>query len=99
MGRLRAPEPLGDSHELDAFNCGEIILNGWLSQRARSNERNGASRTFVVSDGPRKVVGYYCLFTGAVAHVDAPGWVRRNMPEPVPIMVLGRTRGRLGVPG
>ncbi len=90
MGRLRAPEPLGDSHELDAFDCGEIILNGWLNQRARSNERNGASRTFVVSDGPRKVVGYYCLSTGAVARVDAPGRVRRNMPEPVPVMVLGR---------
>lgn len=90
MGRLNAPQPLGDGHELAEFDCGEASLNLWLSQRARSNERDGASRTFVVTDGPKRVVGYYCLSTGAVACVDAPGPVRRNMPDPIPVMVLGR---------
>jgi GNAT superfamily N-acetyltransferase len=36
------------------------------------------------------VVGYYALAVGAVARVHAPGRVRRNMPDPVPVMVLGR---------
>lgn len=90
MGALRPPEPLREGHELDAFDCGEAGLNGWLRRQARSNERSGASRTFVVCDGSRKAVGYYCLATGAVARRDAPGRVRRNMPEPIPVMVLGR---------
>jgi GNAT superfamily N-acetyltransferase len=38
----------------------------------------------------RKVVGYYTLAAGAVAHAEAPGRLRRNMPDPVPVMVLGR---------
>lgn len=96
MGRLRPPKPLGDSHELAGFDCGEAALNAWLTRQACSNERDGASRTFVVTDGPKRVVGYYCLATGAVARVDAPGRVRRNMPDPVPVMVLGRLAVDLG---
>ena len=37
-----------------------------------------------------RVVGYYALATGAVAQAAATGRVRRNMPDPVPVMVLGR---------
>jgi GNAT superfamily N-acetyltransferase len=37
-----------------------------------------------------RVVGYYALATGSVAHAQAPGRVRRNMPDPVPVMILGR---------
>lgn len=36
------------------------------------------------------MVGYYALGAGAVAHVAAPSRVRRNMPDPVPVMVLRR---------
>jgi mannose-6-phosphate isomerase-like protein (cupin superfamily) len=54
-----------------------------------SNEASGASRTYVVSAGGR-VVGYYALATGAVAQQGATGKVRRNMPDPIPVMVVGR---------
>ena len=30
------------------------------------------------------------LAAGAIAHTEALGRVRRNMPDPVPVMVLGR---------
>jgi predicted N-acetyltransferase YhbS len=42
-----------------------------------------------VTDGER-VVGFYCLATGAVAHTHATGKVRRNAPDPVPVVVVGR---------
>lgn len=35
-------------------------------------------------------MGYYALAAGAVAHADAPGRIRRNMPDPIPVIVLGR---------
>jgi predicted N-acetyltransferase YhbS len=38
----------------------------------------------------KRLVGYYTLAVGAVTHTEAPGRVRRNMPDPVPVMVLGR---------
>jgi GNAT superfamily N-acetyltransferase len=58
-------------------------------RKARNNEESGASRTYVVCI-ERQVVGYYALAAGAVAHRDAPGRVKRNMPNPVPVMVIGR---------
>ena len=86
---LSAPEPLGDHHDLAPFNCGVASLDDWLKRRARANQASGASRTFVVCHGAR-VVGYYALATGAVAVASSPGRFRRNMPEPIPVVILGR---------
>ena len=92
MGRqvtLPAPEPLADRHRLDDFDCGIMSLNDWLKRRARTNQANGASRTFVVCDQAR-VVTYYALASSSVAAAVASGRVRRNMPDPIPVVVLGR---------
>jgi GNAT superfamily N-acetyltransferase len=87
---LGAPQLLSVSHRLDAFDCGEASLDDWLKRRALANQSSGASRTFVVADGHGDVYGYYALAMGAVALGDATSAVRRNMPDPVPVMVLGR---------
>lgn len=89
IGELSAPEKLNPAHDLSQFRCGEPELDDWLKRRALANEESGASRTYVVCVG-RQVVGYYALAAGAVAHMDAPGRVRRNMPNPIPVMVIGR---------
>src|SRR5437588_2233709 len=86
---LTAPEPLAPDHELDAFDCGVAALNDWFKRRARRNEAEGASRTFVICAG-RRVVGYYSLAAGSILHAAATGRVRRNMPDPVPVLLLGR---------
>jgi len=86
---LRAPEPLGNSHELEPFECGAASLDHWLKRRARGNQASGASRVYVVCRGD-VVVGYYALAAGAVERDEAPSKVRRNMPTPVPVIVLGR---------
>lgn len=88
--RLSAPEPLSADHDLSTFECGETSLNHWLKRRALTNQLSGASRTFVVLDDNRFVVGYYALAAGAVAHESATGGIRRNMPDPIPVLVLGR---------
>lgn len=87
--RMGAPEKLRSEHDLSEFQCGEPTLDDWLKRRALQNEESGASRTYVVCVGKR-VVGYYALAVGAVAHIDAPGRIRRNMPDPVPVMIIGR---------
>jgi predicted N-acetyltransferase YhbS len=87
---LVAPQPFSDQHDLSQFDCEEASLNEWLRRRARSNQTTGASRTFVVCAGSARVVGYYCLSTATVSHQYATGPIRRNMPEPVPMMLLGR---------
>ena len=87
--KLSPPELLSEHHRLDDFLCEEPALADWLKRRALKNQFEGASRTFVVCDGA-DVIGYYALAAGAVSHISAPGSVRRNMPDPVPVMVLGR---------
>ena len=84
------PAPLTPDHQLAAFDCGNDILSDWLRRRALANQISHASRTFVVCHGDAEVVGYYSLATGAIARKSAPGAIRRNMPEPIPVIVLGR---------
>ena len=88
--QLCAPESLSASHRLDGFACGEAVLDDWLKRRAMANQMSGASRTFVVADPDHRVLGYYAMAAGAVAHQMATSSVRRNMPDPVPVMVLAR---------
>lgn len=66
------------------------MLDEWLRKRALGNQASGASRTFVVADATGRVIGYYALAAGAVSHLTATSAVRRNMPDPVPVLVLGR---------
>ncbi|MFQ5745169.1 MAG: GNAT family N-acetyltransferase [Acidobacteriota bacterium] len=87
---VTAPERLSAAHDVSGFDSGEPALDDWLRRRSLQNEASGASRTYVVRAGKQRVVGYYTLAVGAATHEEAPGRVKRNMPEPVPVMVLGR---------
>lgn len=86
---MDAPALLTDSHDLESFVSGKPALDQWLRKRARANQVSGASRTYVAVEGHR-VIGYYCLASGAIAAVDAPGSIRRNMPDPIPMAIIGR---------
>jgi GNAT superfamily N-acetyltransferase len=71
------------------FACGEASLDDWLRQRALKNEASGATRTYAACSN-REVVGYYSLAVGSIEHQFAPGNIKRNMPQPIPVMILGR---------
>jgi len=86
---IHPPEPLNTGHDLSSFTCGEPSLDQWLLRRAMTNQVAGASKTYVIADD-EVVAGYYCLATGAVAQAIATGRIKRNMPDPVPVMILGR---------
>ena len=87
--KILPPEKLNYSHLIDKFDSGENQLNEWLKKLALKNDLEGASRTYVVCVG-KEVIGYYCLANGAVAQTTATGRIRRNMPDPIPVMVIGR---------
>ena len=86
---LSRPQPLADVHELNDFFSGVGSLDDWLKRRARPNQMSGASRTFVVAEN-QKVVGYYALASGAITAAETVGRFRRNMPDPIPVAILGR---------
>lgn len=86
--RLSPPIPLTAEHDLSSFDCGEPALNDWLLHWALKNESR-FSRTYVVCEEDR-VVAYFCISAGAVERVAAPGKVRRNAPDTIPVSVIGR---------
>lgn len=83
------PVPITGDHDLANFDCGEWSLNKWLNKRAFKNHASGASRCFVLCGGAA-VIGYYSLSAGAISHAAAPKAMRRNMPDPLPVLLLGR---------
>ena len=87
--RITPPEHLNARHDFAAFDSGEPVLDDWLRKRALANEDSGASRTYVVTARGR-VVGFYALAMGSVAAHHATGKIRRNMPDPIPVMIIGR---------
>jgi len=87
--KLSSPASIAAEHQLANFDCGELSLNEWLKKRALKNHASGASRCFVICS-ESQVVGYYSLSAGAISHEAAPKAMRRNMPNPLPILLLGR---------
>jgi GNAT superfamily N-acetyltransferase len=89
IGVLSSPQPLSSEHETESFDSGQLVLDNWLRRRALSNQSTGASRTFVVCEETR-VVAFYALASGAITQAGVTGNFRRNMPEPIPVVVLAR---------
>lgn len=99
MGRVSAgpkfdrPRRIGTDDALEDFDCGASRLNLFLQRRARANEGR-ASRTYVLpvltSAGTSAIAGYYSLAADAQLREALPGAFRRNMPEKVPAILLGR---------
>ena len=89
MGKIAAPAPITATHILADFDCGVDSLNIWLKRQSMKNETSGASRTFVACTN-YQVIGFYALASGSVNRKGAPGKIKRKMPEPIPVMVMGR---------
>lgn len=80
------------THRVDAFSCGEEILDRWLRAYASQAQRRDAARTFVTTDADRNVVGYYTLVAAQVEHEQATAGVRNGLSRhfPIPIALIAR---------
>jgi GNAT superfamily N-acetyltransferase len=88
---LDAPTLLQDTHNLTSFNSGEPVLDEWLQRRALNNLESGASRTYVICPkATQNVIGYFSLSMGQILASEVAGSMRRNMPNKIPAVVLGR---------
>lgn len=87
--KLIEPQPITPEFDISEFDCERDTLNNWLTKRALKNEDLRGSRTFVVCDG-NMVAAYYSLAVGSVDRAEATPSLKRNMPDPIPVMLLGR---------
>lgn len=85
---MQAPQPITSEHDLSDFQSDNAELNDWLKEQALKSEGLSARTYVLVTEG--KVIGYYCLATATVARTVAIGSVKRNSPDPIPCMLIGR---------
>lgn len=92
MPRFGDPKALGPDHVVEGFDCGTPSLNTWLTRHARQAVPAGSGRVFVIEDGEQaRVVGYYALAAGSIAHADATPRARKGMPRHrIPAALLAR---------
>jgi ribosomal protein S18 acetylase RimI-like enzyme len=87
------PVPINAEHRLERFDCGKPALDEWLKAHALDNQEK-ASRTYVLvsqaGEDAGQVIAYYALAYGSVVRAEVPRKIRQGLPNPVPVMVLGR---------
>lgn len=89
--RPSPPRPVSPTDSLEGFDCGNGVLNSWLAQRALRNEMSGDSRTYVSTDlDSGELLGCYSLAAWSIAHAETGGWLSRNAPDPISVVLLGR---------
>jgi GNAT superfamily N-acetyltransferase len=85
------PVLLTEAHDAASFDCGEAVLDDWLRHRAWRNLQIAASRTYVTCPASSNIiVGYFALSMGQILAHSVPGSMRRNMPQQIPAVTLGR---------
>ncbi|BBX95719.1 GNAT family N-acetyltransferase [Mycobacterium lacus] len=89
MSGYGLPRPISEADEAATFDSGERSLDDYLRKRALATHVAGASRCFVTCRD-RRVVGFYAVAWASVERGAGAGGVRRNMPDPVPVILLTR---------
>jgi predicted N-acetyltransferase YhbS len=87
--KLAKPAKLRPGHILTKFDCGEEVMNLWLQKKAMTAVVEQSAMTFVVCRG-RTVVGYYSLAASSISREECTSSLRRNVPDPVPAILLAR---------
>jgi ribosomal protein S18 acetylase RimI-like enzyme len=85
-------EPLGKTHDREAFSCGNQELDGWFRYRAGQDERRNVARVFVGVDDELGIVGFYSLGSLSLVVDDLPQEIGRKLPryEAIPAALIGR---------
>jgi len=82
-----------NTHDRQAFDCGEPALTEFLHARAAKHQALRVSRTFVLSDNiePRKILGFYSLCNCQIGRDDILPEEARKLPQyPLPAILLAR---------
>jgi predicted N-acetyltransferase YhbS len=82
-------EPLGDGHGLGSFRCGRPEFDDWLVRHARNAAGQG-TRTYVLLEEDRLVVGYFAIAPHLLEREELPRGIGRGAPRKIPAVLLGK---------
>ena len=73
--------PLARHHDRTRFDCGVPELNSFLKATARQHSDKGISRTFVLSDQEKPILGYFTLTLCEVRMEHLPATYAKKYPQ------------------
>ena len=85
--------------DLTGFASGAAELDDWLLRRAVNAHEAGDAVLRLAVTPTGRVVGFHALCAGSLERNLAAGPLRRNAPDPVPVLVLARLAVDLGAQG
>ncbi|KFI53750.1 GNAT family N-acetyltransferase [Bifidobacterium biavatii] len=88
MTSFSQPRRLTINDDVSGFDCGLDVVNNWLFSHWRISQRQGTAVAYATFDGTA-LVGFYTLSAYSMTHAESPGWLRRNSPNPIPVILLG----------
>lgn len=91
MGKLTFSKPrvLTEEDSVEGFSCGVELIDNWVAKHARSAKRLGTAVVYVVYDSDGKLAALYSLSSQSMLREDASGWIARNTPGQIPVILMG----------
>ncbi len=91
MGGIAPPRPLAAEDDRVSFDCGRDVLNQWSQRHGWRNQQSGASRISVIEGNAKgEIAGYVSLSTAQLERAWLAKPDRRNLPDPIPAILLGQ---------
>lgn len=92
MTTFSAPRKLTPDDAIDDFHCGLPVVDDWLERHLGTARKQGTAVAYgtFATDAPATgtLAGFYTLSAFSMEHADAPGWLQRNTPDPIPVILL-----------
>ena len=94
------PRPIDPGDDLTSFVSGNADIDTWLSTVALKSQSAGDARTYVSIDADTgNIAGFYALAAWGVSRTSIKGWLARNAPLRVPVILIGRLATSLDARG
>jgi GNAT superfamily N-acetyltransferase len=93
---------ISTTHNRDAFDCGDALLNEFLRRHARQSHDKGGPKIFVAtpSDDTSRIFGFYSLSPASISYARTPANTTKGLAKhEVPVFRLGRLAVDLTIQG
>ncbi|WP_236036801.1 MULTISPECIES: GNAT family N-acetyltransferase [Bifidobacterium] len=88
MNDISRPRRIRQEDHIDGFDCGLPLINDWLARHLLKSSRQHTAVAYGVFTDDA-LVGFYTLSAYSVSHGESSGWLKRNTPDPIPVILLG----------
>lgn len=86
---LCEPRRLGPADDLSGFSCGAEKIDNWIAKHASKATKRRTAVVYATFDADKKCAGLYALSAHSMDRGALSGWLARNAPDQVPVILLG----------